>query len=144
MKRFLTLTSLKYLGRKKKSKLIEENTEKESTKEKNETDSTEEKIQRELRKPLWLETNKKEFEALTRDIDSNQDNNDFEIIINERTHDLKNVKKSWMEVTTRKTTKSEAKILYNKLIQKETDALEREKSDEIEKYNIFDILCNVG
>ena len=49
-----------------------------------------------------------------------------------------------MEVTTRKTTKSEAKILYNKLIQKETDALEREKSDEIEKYNIFDILSNVG
>ena len=41
------------MGRKKKSKLIEENTEKESTKEKNETDSTEEKIQRELRKPLW-------------------------------------------------------------------------------------------
>ena len=91
-----------------------------------------------------METNKKEFEALTRDIDSNQDNNDLEIIINERTHDLKNVKKSWMGVTTLKTTKSEAKILYNKLIQKETDALEREKSDEIEKYNIFDILCNVG
>ena len=35
-------------------------------------------------------------------------------------------KKIWMEVTTCKTTKSEAKELYNELIQKDIDALERE------------------
>ena len=36
-----------------------------------------------------------------------------------------------MEVTTHKTTKSEAKKLYNELIQKDIDALEREKIDDI-------------
>ena len=36
------------------------------------------------------------------------------------------------------------KKLYSELIQKDIDALEREKSDEIEKYNILDILNNVG
>ena len=38
-----------------------------------------------------------------------------------------------MEVTTRKTTKSEVKILYNELIQKDVDALEREKLMQKEK-----------
>ena len=46
-----------------------------------------------MQKPLWLELNKKEFEELTRNIYSNQDNNDFKIIINKRTYGLKNPKK---------------------------------------------------
>ena len=49
----------------------------------------------------------------------------------------------WMEVTTRKTTKSEAKELYNELIQKGTDVLKREKSNDIKKH-ILNILNNVG
>ena len=49
-----------------------------------------------------------------------------------------------MEVTTRKTSKSKAKKLYNELIQKDIDVLEREKSNDIRKYNILDILNNVG
>ena len=59
-------------------------------------------------------------------------------------------KKNWMEVPTRKTTKSETKKLYNELIQKDIDALEREKidasneTDNNRKYNILDILINVG
>ena len=64
-----------------------------------------------MQRPLWFGINKKEFEELTRDIYNNQDNNDFKIIINKRTYDLKNAKKIWMEVTTRKTTKSEVKKL---------------------------------
>ena len=36
-------------------------------------------------------------------------------------------KKIWTEVTTHKITKSETKELHNELIQKEIDALEREK-----------------
>ena len=36
---------------------------------------------REMQKPLWFETNRKEFEELTRDIYNNQDNKDFKIII---------------------------------------------------------------
>ena len=47
--------------------------------------------------------------------------------MNKRPYDLKNAKKIWMEVTTPKTTKSEAKKLYNKLIQKNIDTLETEK-----------------
>ena len=97
-----------------------------------------------MQKPLWFEINKKEFEELTRNIYNNQDNTDFKIIINRRTYDLKNAKNFWTELTTRKTTKSEAKKLYNELIQKDIDTLEREKSNRSEKYNILNILNNVG
>ena len=49
-----------------------------------------------------------------------------------------------MEVTACKTTKSEVKKLCNELIQKCIDALEREKIHGIRKYNILNILKNVG
>ena len=68
----------------------------------------------------------------------------FKIIISNRTSDLKNAKTFWTEVTTRKTTKSKAKKLYTELIQKDIDILEREKSNRFEKYNILNILNNVG
>ena len=63
---------------------------------------------------------------------------------------MKNAEKFWMEVTTCKTTKSEAKELYIEMIQKDKDALEREKIDKkneiggIRKHNILNILNNVG
>ena len=60
---------------------------------------------------IWI--NKKEFEELTRHICINQDNNDFQIVINERTYDLKNAKNIWMKVTTPKTTKNEVKKMYH-------------------------------
>ena len=79
-----------------------------------------------MQKPLQFEINKKEFEELTRNIYNNQDNNNFKMIINKRTYDLKNTKKKiWKEVTARKTTKSEAKKFYNELIQKHIDTLKR-------------------
>ena len=53
-------------------------------------------------------------------------------------------KKNWLEVTARKTTKSEAKELYNELIQKYVDAIERKKSNNTKKHNILKILNNVG
>ena len=71
----MTLISLKYLATKRKNQ------------------SQLKKILREIQKPLWFEINKKEFEELTGDIYNNQDNNDFKIIINNRTYDLKNAKK---------------------------------------------------
>ena len=49
-----------------------------------------------------------------------------------------------MEVTTDKITNSKAKELYNKLIQKDIDALERENSDQNIKRKILDIFSNVG
>ena len=57
---------------------------------------------------------------------------------------MKNAKKFRMEVTTGKTTKSEAKELYNELIQGDIDALEGEEINDTRKYNIFNILNNVG
>ena len=53
-------------------------------------------------------------------------------------------KKKGLEVTARKTTKSEAKELYKELIQKDIDALEIEKSNNTKKHNILKILNNVG
>ena len=49
-----------------------------------------------------------------------------------------------MKVTTRTITKRKTKLLYHKLIQKDVDAIERGKSDDIRKHNILDILNNVG
>ena len=104
-----------------------------------------------MQKPIQFKIIKNEFEELTREIYNNQDHNDFKIIINRRTYDWKNAKKFWMEVNTCKATKSEAEKMYNKLIQKDVDALDREKIDakweeieSIRKYNILNILKNIG
>ena len=106
------------------------------------------KSERKMQKPIQFKIIKNEFEELTREIYNNQDHNDFKIIINLW---LKNAKKFWMEVNTCKTTKSEAEKMYNKLIQKDVDALDREKIDakweeieSIRKYNILNILKNIG
>ena len=103
-----------------------------------------------MKKTLWFEINKKELEELTREIYNNQDKNDFKIIINRRPYDLKNAKKIWRKVTIHKSTKSDTKNLYNELIQKDNDALEKEKNyaereevDGIIKYNVLNILKNV-
>ena len=96
-----------------------------------------------MQKPLWFKINRKEFEELTSDIYNNEDNNDFKFTIHKKTYDLENAKKMWSEVTTRKTTKTEAKKLYDKLIQKDIDTLEKSKSNKPEKHNILDILNNV-
>ena len=80
-----------------------------------------------------FEITKKEFEESTGNIYNNQKNYYFETIINIKTYNLENAQKTYMEVTTCKTTKSEAKKLYNKLIQKDIDVLEREKRNETEK-----------
>ena len=97
-----------------------------------------------MQKPLWFKINRKKFDELTRNIYNNQDNNDFKFIINRRTYDLENAKKFWTEVTTHKTTKSEAEKLYNELIQKDIDTLKKIKSNKPEKHNILNILENVG
>ena len=102
-------------------------------------------------KKTWFEINKKELEELTREIYNNQDKNDFKIIINRRPYDLKNAKRIWRKVTIHKSTKSDTKNLYNELIQKDIDALEKEKNyaereevDGIIKYNVLNILKNVS
>ena len=63
-------------------------------KRKNKNQSLLKKIQKEMQKPLWFKINEKKFEELTGDIYNNQDKNDFRIIRNKRTYDLKNAKKN--------------------------------------------------
>ena len=131
MKIFLILTGLKHLVRKKNQSRLRKYWA--------------------MKKTLWFEINKKELEELTREIYNNQDKNDFKIIINRRPYDLKNAKKIWRKVTIHKSTKSDTKNLYNELIQKDNDALEKEKNyaereevDGIIKYNVLNILKNVS
>ena len=86
-----------------------------------------EQIEEKLQIPLWFKTNKPEFDELTSNIYNNQNNKDFKITINKKTYDLKNAKKFWTKITKNEISKNEAKDLYKELIQKETDALKREK-----------------
>ena len=83
--------------------------------------------------PLWFIINKPEFDELTNDIYNNQNNKDFKITIK---YDLKNAKHFWAKVTTSTISRNEAKKLYKELIQKDIDALEREKSNSIRGNNI--------
>ena len=73
---------------------------------------TEENTEREMKKPLWFEMNKKEFDELTGRIYNNQDNNNLKVIINKKAYNIKNSKKNWMEVTLRKIPKTEGEKLY--------------------------------
>ena len=97
---------------------------------KQKSEQTDEEIKREMQKPLSFKINKKEFDELTEGIHNNQDNNNFKLTI-DRTYDLKNANKFWTDVTTRKITKNEAKELYNELIQKDIDTLEKSKSNKL-------------
>ena len=95
--------------------------------------STEEKIERKFQKPLWFEINKAEFDELINDIYNNHENKDFKLTIKGGNYNLIKAKEFWTEVTTRKTSKSEAKKLYEESIQKETNALKDEKSNNVKK-----------
>ena len=97
-----------------------------------------------MQKPLWFRINKPEFDELTSDIYDNQNNKDFKITINKNTYYLKNAKKIWTKITASKISRNEARKLYNELIQKDIDALEREKSNSNKKYNILEILNNIN
>ena len=56
------------------------------------SDESKSDIKQPIYKSLWFKINIKEFEELTGDIYINQDNNNFEIIINKKTYYLKNAK----------------------------------------------------
>ena len=95
------------------------------------SEQTEENIERGPRKPLWFKINKPEFEELTRYIFNNENNKNFKITVNKRICNLKNAERFWTEVTTCKTSKNDKKKLYKELIQKDIDAPEGEKRNNI-------------
>ena len=97
-----------------------------------------------MQKPWWFKINKPEFEELTSEIYDNQDNKDFKITKNKKTYDLKNAKKLWKKITKSEISKHEAKKLYKELIQKDFDALKREKSNSTKKNNILKIFENIN
>ena len=103
------------------------------------SEQTEEKMQI----SLWFKINKLEFDELTSNIFDNQNNKDFKITINKKTYDLKEAK-VWSKITKSKISRNEAKKLYKELIQKDIDALDREKRNSIKKNNILKILKNIG
>ena len=94
--------------------------------------------------PLWIRTNKSEFDELTSVIYDNQNNKDFKTAINKKSFDLKNAKIFWAKTTKSKVSKNEAKQLFKELIQKDIAALKREKSNSIKKNNILKILENIN
>ena len=70
-------------------------------KKKQESEPTEEKIERESQKPLWFEINKQQFEKLRREVYNNQDNKNFKITINKKSYDWKmqkNCGQKWLLV----------------------------------------------
>ena len=86
------------------------------------SEQTEEKMQI----PLWFKINKPEFDELTSYIYNNQ-NKDFKFNINKKTYDLENAKKNWKKITKNEISRNEVKKLYEELIQKDIDVLERKK-----------------
>ena len=95
--------------------------------------------------PRWFKINKPESDKLTSDIYDNQNFKDFKFTINKKTlNDLKNAKKNWTKITKIKISRKEAKKLYKELIQKDLDALEREKVNSTKKNNILKILENIN
>ena len=94
--------------------------------------------------PRWFKINKPESDKLTSDIYDNQNFKDFKFTINKKTYDLKNAKKNWTKITKIKISRKEAKKLYKELIQKDLDALEREKVNSTKKNNILKILENIN
>ena len=102
-----------------------------------------------MQKPWWFKISKPEFEELTSDIYDNQNDKDLKITINKKTYDLKNAKKkkkNWAKKTKSEISRDEAKKLYKELMQKDFDALKREKSNSTKKNNILQIFenkCNI-
>ena len=51
------------------------------------------KYLKKIQKPLWIELNKNDFNALIKDVYNNLDRNELETIIDRKTYDLKNAKR---------------------------------------------------
>ena len=88
-----------------------------------------EQAEEKMQKPWWFKINKPEFEELISDIYDNQKNKDLKVTINKKIYDLKNTKKNWTKITKSEISKNEEKKLYKKLIQKDFQALKKEKSN---------------
>ena len=51
-----------------------------------------------MQRPVWIELNKNDFNALITDVDDNLDNNEFKTTIDGKTYDLKKAKKFLVKI----------------------------------------------
>ena len=70
----------------------------------------------EIQKPLWIKSNKNNFDSLTEDIYNNLNNSEFKATVDGKAYDLRNAKKFLLEITTKKIRENEARELCNNLV----------------------------
>ena len=89
----------------------------------------------EIQKPLWIKSNKNNFDSLTEDIYNNLNNSEFKATVDGKAYDLRNAKKFLLEITTKKSRENEARELCNNLVKSGIAAQEKSKSKSKDKRN---------
>ena len=89
----------------------------------------------EIQKPLWIKSNKNNFDSLTENIYSNLNNSELKATVDGKAYDLRNAKKFLWEITTNKIRENKARELCNNLVKSDIAALEKSKSKSKDKRN---------
>ena len=81
----------------------------------------------EISKSLWIKIPKSDFILLINHVVDNLDDKNYQTTVYKGKYDLKNAEKYLLEIITTKTSKDEARKLYNDLIKPDVDALKHVK-----------------
>ena len=65
-----------------------------------------------MQKPLWVKSNKKDFDILIQDVYNNLNNGEFKTTIDKKAYDLENPKILLVKITTQKISKKKAHELH--------------------------------
>ena len=95
----------------------------------------------EISKPLWIKISGSGFISLIKDVNNNLDNKDYKTKVGDNNYNLKTAKTFFLEITTKKINKNEARKLYKGLIKPNVDALMHVKGKgKNKRNNILNIL----
>ena len=95
----------------------------------------------EISKPLWIKISGSGFISLIKDVNDNLDNKDYKTKVGDNNYNLKTAKTFFLEITTKKINKNEARKLYKGLIKPNVDALMHVKGKgKNKRNNILNIL----
>ena len=95
----------------------------------------------EISKPLWINISGSGFISLIKDVNDNLDNKDYKTKVGDNNYNLKTAKTFFLEITTKKINKNEARKLYKGLIKPNVDALMHVKGKgKNKRNNILNIL----
>ena len=98
----------------------------------------------EISKSLWIKIPKNDFILLINHVVDNLDDKNYQTTVYKGKYDLKNAEKYLLEIITKKTSKDEARKLYNGLIKPDIDPLKHVKGkDKNKRDNILNILNNM-